>query len=55
MKIVYTIFSAGVTYMPSLVSFGVRLGSEKCDSLGQKSRLYKNNMDNAGQDLLGPL
>ena len=40
--------------MPSLVSFGVCSGSEKCDNLGQKSCYYKNNKDLAGQDLLRP-
>ena len=41
--------SAGVTYVPSLVSFGVYSGSEKCDHF-----VSKNNRDLAGQDLLRP-
>ena len=38
-----TTFSASVTYVSSLVSFGVRSGSEKCNNLGQKNHHYKNN------------
>ena len=33
------IFLAGVTYIPSLVSFGVWSGSEKCNHLGQKKKI----------------
>ena len=31
-----TNFEQGVTYIPSLLSFGVSSGSEKCDNLGQR-------------------
>ena len=41
-------FSAGETYIPSLVSFGACSGSQKSDDLVQKSRYYNNNMDLAG-------
>ena len=37
-----------MTYIPSLVSFGIWSGSEKYDHLGQKSRHSKNNRDLAG-------
>ena len=47
-------FSAGVMYIPSLVSFGACSGSEKCDHLGRKSGNSKNNRDLASRDLLRP-
>ena len=54
MTIDYGIFLTGVRYIPSLVSFGVCAGKEKCDHLGRKSGHSKNNRDLAGRDLLGP-
>ena len=48
------LFSAGVTYIPSLVSFGVCSGSEKCDYLGQQSNHWKNNREKQVETCSGP-
>ena len=36
-------FSPGMTYIPSLMSFGVYSGSEKCDYFGRRKIRIKTN------------
>ena len=49
-------FSPGVIYIPSLVSFGVCSGNEKCDHFGyRKKKKNNNNHYDYKRDLAGSL